>query len=121
MSDLVRTQIFGFLTHRLDTLCCDTPVRLLVSLMPYEPVHQKTKNLGPTRSDINRSVHSQKQARSLKIWIKKIDELYCPCSENKDADQLCSYCTASLICVFVFACADCWFSCAVAHIMNTAL
>ena len=36
--------------------------------------------------------------------------MYYPCSENKDADQL------KLICVFVFAHANCWFSHAQAHI-----
>ena len=34
--------------------------------------------------------------------------MYYPCSENKDADQL--RVTAKLICVFVFAHANCWFS-----------
>ena len=33
--------------------------------------------------------------------------MYYPCSENKGADQLRR---AKLICVFVFAYADCWFS-----------
>ena len=51
----------------------------------------------PTRSNINRSVQSQKKARSLKFWIKVEEELYYPCSENKGADQLCSNC------IFVFA------------------
>ena len=37
--------------------------------------------------------------------------MYYPCSENKGADQLRGYAvTAKLICVFVFAYADCWFS-----------
>ena len=50
----------------------------------------------PTRSDTNRPVQSQKKARSLKFRIYKEDGLYCPCSENKGADQLCNYCTADL-------------------------
>ena len=37
-------------------------------------------------------------------------------SENKGADQLCSY-TAQLICGFVFAHADCWFSDKTAQIL----
>ena len=67
----------------------------------------------PTRSDINQPVQSQKQARSLKFPILEKDGLYYPCSENKGADQLCSYCTADcavtaqLICGFVFADANC--------------
>ena len=38
----------------------------------------------PTRSDTNRSVQSQKLARSLKYWISVEEQLYYPCSENKD-------------------------------------
>ena len=36
--------------------------------------------------------------------------MYYPSSENKGADQLRSAVTAKLICAFVFAYADCWFS-----------
>ena len=43
-----------------------------------------------------------------------------PCSENKDADQLCSV-TAQLICVFVLAYAICLFSHAAAHIQMATL
>ena len=50
----------------------------------------------PNRSDTNRPVQSQKRARSLKFWIYKVEELYYPCSENKGADQLRSYCEADL-------------------------
>ena len=49
----------------------------------------------PTRSDTNGAVKSQKKARSLKFQIQEEDQLYYPCSENKGADQLCSYCTAA--------------------------
>ena len=49
-----------------------------------------------TRSDIHRSVQLQNMARSLKFWIKEEEELYYPCSENKGADQLCSYSGAGL-------------------------
>ena len=50
----------------------------------------------PTRSDTNQPVQSQKQARGLKFWLYVVEELYYPSSENKGADQLCSYCTADL-------------------------
>ena len=50
----------------------------------------------PTRSDTNRPVQSQKMVRGWKFWIKKVQELYYPCSENKGADQLRSYCKADL-------------------------
>ena len=66
----------------------------------------------PTRPDINRPVQLQKQARSLKFWSYEEEELYYPSSENKGADQLRGY----LICVFVFAYADCWFSHVAAHL-----
>ena len=39
--------------------------------------------------------------------------MYYPSSENKGADQLCSYCEADLRLCFAYA--DCWFSHAVAH------
>ena len=50
----------------------------------------------PTRSDTNRPVQPQKIARNLKFGIEEKEEPYYPCSENKGADQLCSYCTADL-------------------------
>ena len=54
----------------------------------------------PPRGKINnnqvRPVQSQKRARSLKFRIKEEEELYYPCSENKGADQLRSYCEADL-------------------------
>ena len=65
--------------------------------------------LVPTRSDTNRAVQSQKMVRGLKFWIKKVEELFYPCSENKGADQLRS------IFAFIFAYADCWFSHAAAQ------
>ena len=50
----------------------------------------------PNRSDTNRPAYSQRMARGLKFRIKKVEELYYPCSENKGADQLRSYCEADL-------------------------
>ena len=49
-----------------------------------------------TRSDTNRPVQSQKKVRILKFWVDVEEELYYQSSENKDADQLCSYYTADL-------------------------
>ena len=63
-----------------------------------------------TRSNTNRAVQPQKITRSLKFWIKKVEELYYPCSENKGADQLCSYCTADLWLCF-HLCKSLVFSC----------
>ena len=50
----------------------------------------------PTKSDRNRAVQSQKMVRGWKSWIQKVEELYYPCSKNKGADQLRSYCEADL-------------------------
>ena len=50
----------------------------------------------PNRSDTNRAVQLQKQARSLKFWSKVEEEMYYPSSENKGADQLRGYCEADL-------------------------
>ena len=74
----------------------------------------------PNRSDTNRPVQAQKRARNLKFQIYVEEELYYPSSENKGAGQLRGV-TAKLICIFVFAYADCWFSHEAAHIYYTAL
>ena len=50
----------------------------------------------PPRSNKNRSVQSQKQARSLKFCINVEEMLYYLSSENKGADQLRSNCKADL-------------------------
>ena len=66
----------------------------------------------PNRSDTNRPVQSQKQARSLKFCIEVEEGLYYPCSENKGADQVCD---------FVFANAGRWFSHAAAQYRDSIL
>ena len=61
------------------------------------------------RSNTNRAAQVQKMARGWKFCIKKVEEMYYPCSENKGTDQLHSYCEADLrlcfcICrLFVFS------------------
>ena len=50
----------------------------------------------PTWSYTNQAVQLQKMARDLKFWVKKVDELYYLCSENKGADQLRGYREADL-------------------------
>ena len=57
---------------------------------------QKPTMWFPTRSDTNRAVQAQKMAGDGKFWIKKVEESNYPCSENKGADQLRSYCEADL-------------------------
>ena len=56
----------------------------------------------------NRPVQSQKKARRLKFWIYEEERLYYLCNENNGLIS-CAV-TAQLICAFVFAYADCWFS-----------
>ena len=58
---------------------------------------------------------SQKNARCLKFWIKVEEGLYYPCSENKGADQLRSYCEADLcLCFLIYA--KIWFSYGTVHV-----
>ena len=60
----------------------------------FEPVHEKTNNLGfrpgPTktrlesnRPDTNQAVQSQHEARSLNLWIKVEEELHYPVAKTK--------------------------------------
>ena len=57
---------------------------------------RKPTMLFQNRSDTNRAVQSQKQARSLKFRIQVEEEMYYPCSKNKGADQLRGYREADL-------------------------
>ena len=50
----------------------------------------------PTRSDTKRVVQTQKMVRALKFRIQEVEGLYYPYSENKGADLLCGYLSASL-------------------------
>ena len=68
----------------------------------------------PNRSDTNRSVQLQKQARSLKFWKN------CTIRVAKTKAMISFAVTPKLICVFVFAYADCWFSHEAAHIKTLA-
>ena len=78
-------------------------------LLHVSRVMRKPTMWFPNRSDTNQSVQSQKMAGSFKFVILKEEELYYPCSKNKGADQLRSYCEADLrlcfcICkMFVFS------------------
>ena len=69
---------------------------LVIRLSDMSLCVRKLTILVPTRCDTNRAVQSQKMVRGLKFWIKIVEELYYPCSENKGADQLRSYCEADL-------------------------
>ena len=63
----------------------------------------------PNRSDTNWAVQAQKRARSLKFWN-------CTIRVAKTKALISFAVTAKLICVFVLAYADCWFSHEAAHI-----
>ena len=68
----------------------------------------KPTMLSPNRSDTNQAVQAQKMARGWKFCMLKVEELYYPVAKTK---ALISFAvTAKLICAFVFAYADCWFS-----------
>ena len=70
----------------------------------------------PSRSDTNQAVQSQNQASSLKFRIKK--QRKCSIRVAKTMALISFAVTAKLICVFVFAYADCWFSHEAAHILT---
>ena len=74
----------------------------------------------PTRSDTNRAMQLQKMVRGLKFWIQKVEELYYPCSENKGADQLRSYCEADLRLCFRL-CRWLVFSCGGSYVLSVSI
>ena len=49
------------------------------------------KNEKANKSDTKRSLQHRKNTRSLKFYNRTEKKLYYLCSENKDADQLCSH------------------------------
>ena len=63
----------------------------LISQLPLISYHHMNWSSGPSRSDTNLPVQSQKQARTLKFRFYEEEELYYLCSENKGADQHRSY------------------------------
>ena len=68
------------------------------------------------RSDTNWAVQPQKQARSLKFWIFKKKD--CTSRVAKTKALISFAVTAKLICAFVFAYANCWFSHEAAQLKN---
>ena len=79
-----------------------------------ELLREKSKFGFPTRSNTNRFIQSQRQARSLKFWIK-VEVRFTIRVMKKCANELCSYCTADLrLCFHMFRLFLC---CAAAHIV----
>ena len=68
----------------------------------------------PNKSDTNQAVQSQKQARSFRFQKNR----KCTIRVAKSKALISFAVTAKLICVFVFAYADCWLSGAVAHLLT---
>ena len=78
----------------------------ILNRFSHNEVHRITRHLSrvmrkptfwfKTWSDTNQTVQLLKMARGLKFRIKKVEELYCLCSENKGADQLRGYREADL-------------------------
>ena len=75
-------------------------------------MHENQHSGFQTRSDTNQAVQSQKQARSLNVWI--LEEGSCSICAAITKALISFTVTAKLICAFVFANANCWFSHAVA-------
>ena len=69
-----------------------------------------------TRSDTNWAIQSQKQARNFGFKKKR----KCTIHIAKTKALISFAVTAKLICVFVFAYADCWFSHAAAQLCESA-
>ena len=69
------------------------------------------------RPDINRAVQAQKMARSLKFLRKKKRDYTLRVAKTKGLISFAV--TAKLICVFVLAYANCWFSHVEAHFCLT--
>ena len=66
-------------------------------ILTQQSIKPRCENSGfLTRFDTNQPEQPQKIARSLTFRIEEQERLYSPSSENKDTDQLCSYCTADL-------------------------
>ena len=69
-----------------------------------------------TRSDTNQAVQPLEMARGLKFCIQSEVEVYCTIQGAKTKALISFAVTAKLICVSVFAYADCWFSHDAAHL-----
>ena len=67
----------------------------------------------PNRSDTNRAVHAHKMGRDWKFWMN------CTTRVAKTKAQISFAVTAKLICAFVFAYANCWFSHEAAQMTKT--
>ena len=69
----------------------------------YELLHVKTLKMFSTRYDTKWAERPQWLARIMKFWILEREGFYYLCSENKGADQLCSYHAADLhFCFHIF-------------------
>ena len=83
--------------------------------LKFESVHEKTNNLGFRTDPTQTSLYSSRSRLEVRNFgfKKKSDCTMCVATTK----ALISFAvTAKLICIFVFAFADCWFSDALAHL-----
>ena len=65
--------------------------------MPYKPLHEKNNNLGFRPGPTQNGLYSHRRwLEAVNFGFRKPKKLYYPCSANKGADQLHSYCEADL-------------------------
>ena len=85
--------------------------------MTYEPVRERTNNFGFRPGLIQTELYKHRRwLEALNFGFKKKKD--CTNRVAKTRALICFAVTAKLICVFVFAYADCWFSHAAAHICS---
>ena len=87
--------------------------------MTFEPVHEKTDNLRFRPGLSQTGLYSHKRwLEAGNLGFRKYRN--CTICVAKTKALISFAVTAKLICVFVFAHADCWFPFAAAHLINTA-
>ena len=71
-------------------MCCNKEMITNTRYPDHNQLVKENRSSGfPTWSDINWAVQPQKMTKRFKFRIKKKEELYYLCRENKGADQLC--------------------------------
>ena len=93
---------------RIVTLC----IRLL-----FEPVREKTNNMGSDQVRHKPGCTVTEDEYRLELFAVESRE-YCTICVAKTKALISFAVTANLICAFVFAYADCWFSHAAAHFIS---
>ena len=71
-------------------------VGFMVRRLTFQIRRDVRKSVFGVSDQVQRKPPSEKKATSLEFRTFEEEKLYYPCSENKGADQLCSFCTADL-------------------------